>query len=140
MPVTSMTQQLFWLLILAMPIAAVVRTVIFEEVFREPREWCIHQSKTCRRLLSRKFFYLFTCEYCFSHWVALAFVAGTGFRLLLGDWRGVVLAWLGLVLVTNVYLNLYARLRLEITSEKKQIEKEDKLIEKLDADLKESTH
>ena len=30
--------------------------------------------RTCRRLLYRKFFYVFTCEYCFSHYVALFFM------------------------------------------------------------------
>ena len=54
--------QIFWLLILAIPIACVARTVVYEEIFKEPREWCANKSKTCRSLFERKFYYLFTCE------------------------------------------------------------------------------
>ena len=62
--------QVAWLLILAVPTASVAWTVTHEEVFREPREYCLQRSRKCRRLIERKFFYLFTCEYCFSHYVA----------------------------------------------------------------------
>jgi hypothetical protein len=110
----SIAQQVFWLFVLSIPVATVVRTVIFEEIFRELREYCVDRSQRCRSLPQRKFFYLFTCEYCFSHWVSLAFVVFTGFKLLLDDWRGYVLAVFALVFVANVYLNLYARMRLEI--------------------------
>ena len=115
--------QLFWLLVLAVPVACVSRTVVFEEVFREPREWCRRRSTTCRRLVQRKFFYLFTCEYCFSHYVTAGFVALTGFRLLLDDWRGYVLAFFAVVFVANAYLNLYARLRVDIRQAKTETER-----------------
>lgn len=128
-------QHIAGLFLLAIPIASVVRTVVYEEVFREPREFCVNMSRTCRRLTARKFFYLFTCEYCFSHWVTLLFVAMTGYRLMYDDFRGYVIAFFALVLVANFYLNLYGRLRLEITSEKKDIEAKEKTIQKLEADL-----
>jgi hypothetical protein len=118
-----LTEQLFWLFVLAIPVATIARTVVFEEVFRELREYCQNKSKTCGKLLQRKFFYLFTCEYCFSHYVALFFIALTNFRLLIDDWRGYLIAWFALVFVANIYLNLYARLRVDIASEKKNIEK-----------------
>jgi hypothetical protein len=121
--------QLFWLLILAIPIACVARTVVFEEVFREPREYCQHKSKTCRSLLERKFFYLFTCEYCFSHYVTALFLWMTHFQLLLDGWRGYLIAFFGLVFVANAYMNLYARLRVDITSEKKAIEVKEKQVQ-----------
>src|SRR5689334_12480015 len=111
-------QQLFWLLILAIPIACVSRTVVFEEIFREPREWCRSKAETCDSFLTRKFFYLFTCEYCFSHWVTIFFIILTGYRLLLDDWRGYLIAFFALVLVANSYLNLYSRLRVDITQAK----------------------
>src|SRR3954451_23929718 len=78
-------QQIVGLFVLAIPIACVARTVVFEEVFREPREWCKYRSETCSGLLSRKFFYLFTCEYCFSHWVTLAVLIVTRYHLMYGD-------------------------------------------------------
>ena len=122
-------EQIFWLLILAIPIACIARTVVFEEVFREPREWCQHQSQTCQTLLKRKFFYLFTCEYCFSHWVTAFFLAITHFKLLLPDWRGYVISFFATVFVANAYLNLYSRLRVDIASEKKEVERKEKEID-----------
>jgi hypothetical protein len=130
-----MSVQLFWLFILAIPIATIARTVVFEEVFREARDWCKNKSESCRGLMARKFFYVFTCEYCFSHWVTLFFLALTRFKLLIDDWRGYLIAWFALVMVANVYLNLYARLRVEITSEKKAIEAREKQIEKIEAEI-----
>src|SRR5689334_5541708 len=89
--------QLFWLFVLAVPIACVAWTVTHEEVFKEPREWCVRQSERAPRLYQRKFFYLFTCEYCFSHYVAACAVLLTGYRLLMTGWRGALLAWFALV-------------------------------------------
>jgi hypothetical protein len=128
-------QQIVGLFILAIPIACVVRTVVFEEVFREPRDWCANKSKTCQGLLKRKFFYLFTCEYCFSHWVTLFFLVLTRYHLMYDGFRGSLIAFFSLVLVANFYLNLYSRIRLEITSEKKTIEAKEKQIEKMEVEL-----
>src|SRR3954454_1702248 len=59
--------QIVWLLVLAVPIACVAWTVTHEEIFKEPRDFCAERSQHARSLAVRKFFYLFTCEYCFSH-------------------------------------------------------------------------
>src|SRR5689334_15802843 len=67
-------QQVVWLFVLAIPVGCVAWTVTHEEVFREPREYCQRCSRECRTLAARKFFYLFTCEYCFSHWVTVIFL------------------------------------------------------------------
>jgi hypothetical protein len=125
----SPAEQIFWLMILAIPIACIARTVVYEEVFREPREWCKYKSEACSNLLKRKLFYIFICEYCFSHWVTLFFVAITGFKMLLPDWRGYLIGLFALVFVSNAYLNLYSRLRVDIASEKKDIERKEKEIE-----------
>lgn len=135
-------EQLFWLLVLAIPIACISRTVIFEEIFREPREWCQHHSKVCHNFFKRKFFYIFTCEYCFSHYVTIALMLLTGFRLLLDDWRGYVLSFFALVFVANAYLNLYSRLRVDITqvkTETKRIEKETEKVEEASRQVKGET-
>ena len=121
--------QIVGLFVLAIPIACIARTVVFEEVFREPREFCQRKSKECERLFTRKFFYLFTCEYCFSHWVTLACLLITNFKLLYPDWRGSIVAFFSLVFVANIYLNLYGRLRLEITGEKKENQVREQKIE-----------
>ena len=117
-------QQILWLFVLAAPIACVAWTVTHEEVFREIREFCEHKSGQCRTLLQRKFFYLFTCEYCFSHYVAAVALLATNYRLLLPDWRGTVIAWFTLVWVANFYMSLFGRLRLDIKHERVQIEAE----------------
>jgi hypothetical protein len=111
-------QMLVELFVLAIPIACVARTVVFEEVFREARDYCARRSQNCRKLVERKFFYLFTCEYCFSHYVTLFFMFLTGYHLLFTDWRGYLIAFFALVFVANAYLNLYSRLRIDITAQK----------------------
>src|SRR6187431_958240 len=116
------SEQVAWLFILAVPIASIAWTVTHEEIFREPREWCVQRSKTCRSLVQRKFFYLFTCEYCFSHWITLLALLMTRFTLLFSDWRGYVLAGFSLVWIANLYMSLFGRLRLDIREERLEIE------------------
>jgi hypothetical protein len=124
-------EQILWLFVLPLPIASVAWTITHEEVFREPREYCVRHSQTCKRLVERKFFYLFTCEYCFSHYVTAFFIWFTGFKLLLDDWRGYVIAGFALVWVANMYMSGFGRLRLDIKSERKEIElKEEQLNQK----------
>ena len=118
--------QMLWLFVLAAPVACVAWTVTHEEVFKEVHEWCVKKSRSSRTLVVRKFFYLFTCEYCFSHYVALAVVLLTGYRLLVPDWRGALLGWLTLVWVANVYMSLFGRLRLDIKRENVEIKVEEK--------------
>ena len=118
---TSLSNQFAYLFLLAIPIACVSWTVTHEEVFREPREWCKQRSENCRKLPVRKFFYLFTCEYCFSHYVALFFVAITQLQLLYPGWRGYLIAWFALVWVANVYMSFFNHLRLDIKHENVEI-------------------
>lgn len=108
----TLSTQLAWLFLLPLPIACVAWTVTKEEIFKEWREYCKARCKcsnTC--LLVRKFFYLFTCEYCFSHWVTFGMLGLTGFKFLLNDWRGYPLAAFALVLIANVYMTGYQTLR-----------------------------
>ena len=118
----ALWRQIAWLLILPIPIASISWTVTHEEIFRELRDYCTSKSQNCERLLKRKFFYVLTCEYCFSHWVALAFVIMTGFHLLLDYWRGYVIGYFSLTAVANMYMSLYGRLRVDIKAEHVQIE------------------
>lgn len=102
------------LAILAAVVACISWTVTQEEVFREPRDHCKRLSITCRLLAHRKFFYLFTCEYCFSHYVAALAVLVSGYRLLSADGFGAVVAWLSLVWLANIYMSLFRLLRVGI--------------------------
>jgi hypothetical protein len=121
--------QTAWLFLLAIPIASIAWTVTHEEVFREPREYCSKRSKTGKTLLVRKFFYLFTCEYCFSHYVTIFFICLTGYKLLMDDWRGYIIAGFSLVWIANLYMSIFAFLRQDIKKEKTEIEcmEKDKL-------------
>ena len=114
--------QTAWLFLLAIPVACVAWTVTHEEVFREPREYCITRSKIGRTLLQRKFFYLFTCEYCFSHYVTILFLFLTGYKLLMDDWRGYIIAGFSLVWIANIYMSLFGFIRQDIKKEKMEIE------------------
>lgn len=121
------SEQIFWLIILSIVVASVAWTVTQEEIFREPREVCKEKSENCESLLQRKFFYVFTCEYCFSHWVTLFFLLLTGFQLLLDDWRGYILAFFAIPWVANQLMSIYRRLRVGIKVENleaKVVEKE----------------
>lgn len=125
--------QMLWLFVLATPVACVAWTVTHEDVFKEVHEWCVRKSETSRRMYQRKFFYLFTCEYCFSHYVAGAVVLITGYRLLLPDWRGALVAWFTLVWVANLYMSLFGRLRLDIKRERVEIKAEELEVEREEA-------
>jgi len=113
--------QVGWLFILAIPIACISWTVTHEEVFREPREWCAKQSRSGSSLARKKFFYLFTCEYCFSHYVTIAALIVTRFTLLYSGWRGYLIAGFTLVWIANLYMSLFGRLRLDIKHERTEI-------------------
>jgi hypothetical protein len=113
--------QLLWLFILAMPIACVAWTVTKEEVFKEARDYCINRCKNSKYLVQRKFFYLFTCEYCFSHYVTILFLFLTGYKLLMDDWRGYIIAGFALVWVANIYMSLLALLRQDVKKDKAEI-------------------
>ena len=117
--------QIVWLFVLALPVACVAWTVTHEEVFREPRDWCQRRSQRAQRIPARKFYYLFTCEYCFSHYVAALAVGVTGFRLLMQNWTGYVIAWLAVVWIANLYMSLFGHLRLDIRKERVEIKKEE---------------
>lgn len=111
--VMDLGTQIVWLFVLAVPIASVSWTVTHEEIFREPRERLKERSKVASSLLRRKFYYVWTCEYCFSHYVTAFFLLITRYKLLFGDWRGYLLAFFALPYVSNVYMGLYAQTKLE---------------------------
>lgn len=126
----TIQMQILWLFVLAIPIACVAWTVTHEEVFREPREYCTRRSKEGRSLGERKFFYLFTCEYCFSHYVTIAFLFLTDYTLLLHDWRGYLLAGFSLVWVANIYMSLFGLIRMDIKKERTEIQALEEKVEK----------
>jgi hypothetical protein len=113
----DLSTQLIWLFTLAIPIACIAWTVTHEEVFREPRDFCIVKSQRGKTLFMRKFFYLFTCEYCFSHYVTIFMLIITRYHLLFNDWRGYFLGGFALVWIANIYMSLYGFIRIDIKKE-----------------------
>jgi hypothetical protein len=61
--------QIVWLVVLAIPVASISWTVTHDEVIREAREFLVRKSRSAPSIYQRKFFYLFTCEFCLSHWI-----------------------------------------------------------------------
>lgn len=123
--------QIIWLFILAIPIACVAWTVTHEEIFREPREFCQRCSKEQKLLVVRKFFYIFTCEYCFSFYVSIVFLFITRYRLLLDNFWGYVIAVFALVWIANIYMSLFFLLRTGIKKEGMEIKKDEKELNQL---------
>jgi hypothetical protein len=117
--------QVLYLFILALPIASVAWTITHEEIVREFHDICVANSKTCRFIFERKFFYLFTCEYCFSHYVTAIFLIVTRFKLLYPDWRGYLIAGFSLVWIANIYMAIFGRLRLDLRKERAEINAEE---------------
>ena len=109
--------EIYWLVMLSIVVASIAWTVTQEEIFSEWREICVDKSQNCKRIVQRKFFYVFTCEYCFSHWVTLVILILTGFQLLFADWRGYILAFFAIPWLANQWMSIYRRLRVSIKHE-----------------------
>lgn len=118
---STLGRELIMLFVLPIPIACIAWSVTHEEIFREPRDWCAGKSTSCKSAYERKFFYLFTCEYCFSHYVTLFFLFITRYTLLFDDWRGYLIGGFSLVWLANVYMSFFGRLRLEIRGDRIEI-------------------
>jgi hypothetical protein len=114
----QLSEQVAYLFLLALPIACIAWTITHEELFKEPREFCIKKSKSSKTIVQRKCYYVFTCEYCFSHYVTLAFLIITKYHLLFDDWRGYLVAGFALVWIANIYMSLFGFVRVGMKKEK----------------------
>jgi hypothetical protein len=122
----SYSEQVWWLLLLAIPVACIAWTVTHEEIFIEPRNYCERRYAKASTVIEKKFFYLFTCEYCFSHYIAFAFLLLTHFHLLMAGWRGYLIGGFSLVWVANIYMSFFGLLRTDLKKEKTEIKKMEK--------------
>jgi hypothetical protein len=122
----ELSTQTAWLFLIAIPIACIAWTVTHEEVFREPREYCLKRCHNGKSVAERKFFYLFTCEYCFSHYVTVIMLFITHYKLLFDDWRGYLIAGFALIFVANVYMSLFALIRVDLKKVRLEAENEEK--------------
>jgi len=124
--VMALSVQITWLFILAVPIACIAWTVTHEEIFREPREYCVKCSQKAKTAAGRKFFYVFTCEYCFSHYVTIIMLFITRYQLLFNDWRGYLIAGFALIFVANVYMSLFALIRVDLKKARIEADNDEK--------------
>jgi len=126
----ALQTQLVWLFVLSLPVACIAWTVTHEEVFKEVHVYCLERSKTGKTLFLRKFFYLFTCEYCFSHYVTVLLLIITKYTLLYTDWRGYLIAGFSMVWIANLYMSLFVLLRMDIKKERAEATIKEEQVEK----------
>lgn len=110
------------LFLLAIPVACISWTITHEEVFRELHEYFVKKSTKGTSWFSKKFFYMLTCEYCLSHYVTILLLIMTKTPIVFSDWRGYVIAGFSLVWIANVYMSLFALLRIDMKKVRKEIE------------------
>jgi len=120
-----MELPIYYLFVLAIPVACIAWTVTKEEIFKEARLFCVDRSKNCQQLIKRKFFYVFTCEYCFSHYVTILMLLITRYTLIYPDWRGYIISFFSIVWIANIYMSLYNIIRIDLKKEKIRVAKEE---------------
>lgn len=125
----TLALQVAWLFLLGIPVACIAWTVTHEEIFREPRQYCQQECSRNNSFVRRKFFYVFTCEYCFSHYVSAGILLVTRYKFLYPGWRGYLLAFFALVWVANQYMSIYNRLRLDIKHEQVEIKADEQQVD-----------
>lgn len=126
MDITDLFTQLPGLFLLPLAIACISWTITHEQIFKEPRDFCIRKSKRSKSIFTRKFFYIFTCEYCFSHYISLFFLIITDYHLLFDDWRGYLIGGFSLVWIANIYMSLFGFVRVGLKREKMEADIKEK--------------
>lgn len=106
------------LFILSVPVACIAWTVTHEEIFSEIKNYCAKRCAESKNIIKKKFFYLFTCEYCFSHYVTALMLIITKYHLLYDDWKGYLIGGFSIVWIANIYMSIYGRIRVELKKEK----------------------
>jgi hypothetical protein len=109
------------LFILSIPVACIAWTFTHEEIFRELHEYCVRRSEKDKTIISRKLFYMLTCEYCFSHYVTIGMLLITRYTIFFSDWRGYIISFFSVVFIANVYMSLFGKIRTDIKKEKDEI-------------------
>ena len=106
------------LFILSVPVACISWTITHEEIFSEMKNYCIRCSNESKNIIKRKFFYLFTCEYCFSHYITALMLIITKYHLLYDDWKGYLVGGFSIVWIANIYMSIYGRIRVNLKKER----------------------
>jgi len=122
----DLSTQVRDLFLLPLAIACISWTITHEEVFKEPRELCVKKSKESKSFVIRKFYYLFTCEYCFSHYITIFILVISHYHLLFPDWRGYLIGGFSLVWIANIYMSLFGLVRVGMKKEKMEADIKEK--------------
>jgi len=106
------------LFILSVPVACISWTITHEEIFSEMKNYCLRCSNESKNIIKRKFFYLFTCEYCFSHYITALMLIITKYHLLYDDWKGYLVGGFSIIWIANIYMSIYGRIRVNLKKER----------------------
>jgi len=122
------------LFILAVVVACIAWTVTQEFIFEGFRLVCEKRKKEAdsyvkspasfpkyiriAKAVESKFWYLPTCYYCFSHYIAVFVLFVSHYKLFYSDWRGYFFAFFSLIAIANVYLTIFALLRQLLKAQK----------------------
>ena len=106
------------LFILSVPVACISWTITHEEIFSELKKYCSKCSNESKNIIKRKFFYLFTCECCFSHYITALMLIITKYHLLYDDWKGYLVGGFSIVWIANIYMSIYGRIRVNLKKER----------------------
>lgn len=129
MMIMDLSTQVRDLFLLPLAIGCISWTVTHEEIFKEPRDFCVRKVQNAKKVFTRKFFYVFTCEYCFSHYITILFLFITQYHLIFSDWRGYLVGGFALVWISNFYMSIFGFIRVGMKKERieaNMIEKESK--------------
>jgi hypothetical protein len=99
------------MILLALVVACITWTITNEEIFRELRDVLrayAHDDRVA--FWKRKLAYLPTCQYCFSHWIAVGVLWMKGFNLYSG-WSGYFLTLFVIVALANGIMTVYELFR-----------------------------
>lgn len=122
--------QILWLFLLAIPISCITWTITHEELFKEVMDYLRTKSENEPDLLKKKLYYVCTCEYCLSHYITAFFLLLTGYTLLFSDWRGYLISFFSLVWIANIYMSLFASIRISNKLTKTDTELKEQEVDK----------
>ena len=114
----TIVNEITALFILSVPVACISWTVTHEEIFSELKNYCVKCTNESKNIIKKKFFYLFTCEYCFSHYVTALMLIITKYHLLYDDWKGYLVGGFSIVWIANIYMSIYGRIRVNLKKER----------------------
>ena len=112
------SNEIVALFILSVPVACISWTITHEEIFSEMKNYCVKCSSESKNIIKRKFFYLFTCEYCLSHYITALMLIITKYHLLYDDWKGYLVGGFSIVWIANIYMSIYGRIRVNLKKER----------------------